>query len=300
MRGRLLHVALVALVACDGASNDPGYGAILQIPGAQFRPGRFPRPNGGPATLTATTAHASVTIGRVDESLQGVLEGGAQAAIVGIDGADGTWIVPAGPPGVDLPGSATLSTLFGLGRDTAPGPLTIDVAAVDAAGQIGAPATADIVAEPALPPDGDLVIELVWDSTADLDLHVVDPLGGEAYSRHPNTWQAPPPGEPIDPDAWKTGGILDHDGNASCHRDGEPREDVVWRIADGAIVAAGEYVVRVDTRSLCSDSTAVWSVAAYTTGRALIAAAHGVSIADDVLQPHDLGAGVTALRFTLP
>ncbi|MDB4956583.1 MAG: hypothetical protein JWO36_4152, partial [Myxococcales bacterium] len=206
-------VVMLAVCACDAASPDPGLGAALQIPGAQFRPGPFPKPSGGPAALSAVTTHQTVVIGREHERLHGILGSRATAAIVGIDGADGTWIVPAGPPDIDTPGSPTVSFGFGIARDSAPGPFTIAIAAVDLEGDVGAPVMVDLMALPELAPDGDLVFALTWDSTADLDLHVVDPLGHEAWSGDPNTWQPPPPGQPADPDAWRTGGILDHDGN---------------------------------------------------------------------------------------
>ena len=51
-----------------------------------------------------------------------------------------------------------------------------------------------VVAIDAPPPDGELVVGLHWDGAADLDLHVVDPDGDEAWSGDPNTWQRPPPG----------------------------------------------------------------------------------------------------------
>ncbi|MDB4955326.1 MAG: hypothetical protein JWO36_2895, partial [Myxococcales bacterium] len=132
-----------------------------------------------------------------------------------------------------------------------------------------------------------------------------DPLGHEAWSGDPNTWQPPPPGQPADPDAWRTGGILDHDGNRDCHRDGAPSEHVIWKTRIGTngpvapIIPAGQYTVRVDTRSMCSDASAGWYVAAYTNGT-LLEAVRGVSTPDDVQQPHGANAGVTALRVTLP
>ena len=78
----LLLLALVT--ACDAASPDPGYGTLLQIPGAQFRPGPFPAATGGPEALSVTTTHAMVPIGHVGEKLKGTLAGAAHAAIVGL------------------------------------------------------------------------------------------------------------------------------------------------------------------------------------------------------------------------
>src|SRR6185503_20685809 len=95
----------------------------------------------------------------------------------------------------------------------------------------------------------------------------------------PNSWQPPPPGEPVDPDAWMSGGVLDHDGNAGCHRDGAPSEHVVWKTRMGPmgpvapIVPPGAYSVRVDARSLCGAPDATWEVAVYRTNGELVGAA---------------------------
>jgi hypothetical protein len=303
------RLALVVLACgCDAASPDPGYGALLQIPGAQFRPGAFPAATGGPAALSVITTHAAVVIGNLHEKLHGVLPGTARAAIVGVTGEDGAWIVPAGPPDVDTTGDATVTATFGLARDAMPGPFELEVAATDATGAIGDAARVSLMAEPATPPDGALVIGVVWDSPADLDLHVVDPLGNEAWSGDPNTWK-PPKDEPADPNAWLTGGILDHDGNAACHRDGAPSEHVIWKTRTGSngpvdpIIPPGDYTVRVDTVSMCGSPIANWAIAAYRDG-ALVGASAGISTADDVIAlPPDqtrAGAGVTALHVTLP
>jgi hypothetical protein len=303
-----MRALLVLLAACGGITNEPGYGSALAIPGAQFRPGAFPAATGGPATQSLVTAHATIAIGHVHERLHAILDGTATAAIVGIAGADGAWIVTAGPPDVDTPGAATATAMFGLDPATEPGPFTLELAATDADGRIGEPAETALVADAAPPPDGDLVVGLVWDSTADLDLHVVDPTGAEAWSGDPNTWKAPPPGMPADPNAYLSGGWLDRDANASCHLDGAPAEHVIWKTRTGVdglgnpvpiapVIPSGTYIVRVDTRAMCRDASASWYVEVYAAG-ALVAAARGVSVPEDVLTgDHRAGAGVTALTF---
>jgi hypothetical protein len=299
-----MRAAIVLVCACTAASPDPGYDAFVQIPGAQFRPGPFPAATGGPTALSVVTTHPSVVIGRVHEKVHGILGTGARAAIVGAHGTDGSWIVPAGPPDIDTPGFPTITSLFGLARDATPGPFALEVAATDPDGNIGEATELVLVADAEPVPDGELVVALSWDGAADLDLHVIDPTGSEVWSGSPNTWKPPPPGEPIDPDAFLTGGILDHDGNADCHRDGAPSEHVIWKqrmdsmqkVID-PIIPGGDYIVRVDTRSLCGDAGADWYVAAYRSGE-LLGAARGISTLDDVQLPsHGAGAGVTALTF---
>jgi hypothetical protein len=290
---RVVSVALLA--GCNAASPDPGLGALVQVEGAQFRAGPFPADDGGPVALAVTSRHSEITIGELGEPLRGVLESEARGAVIGIDGAEGAWIVPAGVPDLDTPGLATVKATFGVADEFPPGPFTLLVAASDEHGRFGANAATMIVANDAPPPMGELVIGLYWDSAADLDLHVVDALGGEAWSDDPNTWQPPPPGEPVDPTAYLTGGILDHDGNKECRREGRPNEHVIWSMPP----PSGEYLVRVDARSMCGDASAGWYVAAYRSGE-LIGAARGVATDNDVLAQHGQGAGVLALRFSLP
>jgi len=297
---------LVVLAGCaDVASSDPGRGAALYVQGAQFRPGGFPAATGGPATLSVQSLFPTMVIGQDRQVVTAAMEPAAHAAIVGLAGEPGAWILPAGPPDVDTPGQATLHATVGVDR-VVPGMVTFQVAAVDADGRIGPASTLDVVATAAPVPDGDLVISLSWLGAADLDLHVVDPLGGEAWSGSPNTWQKPPPGTPIDPTAFLTGGILDQDGNASCVRDGEPHEDVVWKTRTSSsgmmiapVIPSGVYTVRVDARSMCGDASAAWVVTVISHGERL-AEAHGIATPYDVTyEPHGAGAGITALRLTL-
>ena len=285
---------LVLVTACDAASSDPGLDAVLEIPGAQYRPGAFPAEDGGPAAIALSTRHPNVVIERVGEKAIGTLEPSARAAVFGIAGYDGAWIVTAGPPDASAPGLPIATALIGVRAGIEPGPFTLQVAAADRDGHFGARAETMLIADEAEPPTGELVIQLVWDGAADLDLHVVDALGGEAWSDKPNTMEPPVPGVPVDPLEFSKHGILDHDGNKTCRRDGRPNESVIWTQAP----PAGEYVVRVDTRAMCGAPGAAWYVAAYRNGD-LVGAARGVTASDDTLLPHGAGAGVLALRFSL-
>jgi hypothetical protein len=297
----------IALAGCwPTASSDPGIGDALFVDGAQFRPGDFPAPNGGPAILRVSTAHTSVIVGQNREPLHGTLDPAAQAAIVGIAGVPGAWIATAGPPDFDTPGDASLHATFGVTDALGLGPFTLEIAAVDAAGRIGDAQMIDLTADEAPPPMGDLVVMLEWTGAADLDLHVVDPMGDEAWVGHPNTWQVPQPGSPgVDPCAWATGGILDHDANANCTRAANPREDVIWTTRScnnmpvTPVIPAGTYTVRVDALSLCGDASEPWAVSVYHEGQ-LIGGARGIATPDDVsYEPHGNLAGITALQFTL-
>jgi hypothetical protein len=284
---------LAALAGCDAASPELGLDALFQVAGAQYRPGPFPAASGGPMTLAVSTQRNILAIGELDQPLRGTMEPGTRGAIIGVEGIDGAWIIPASFPDVEAPGFPTAKATVGVADDFPPGPFELLLAATDADGRIGVAAAQTTMAEPSPPPEGELVIGLDWEGRADLDLHVVDALGGEAWSDDPNTWVPPPPGEPVDPFAFMTGGILDHDGNKDCRQDGDPNEHVIWQMPP----PDGDYVVRVDVRSLCGDAIAGWYVAAYRSGT-LVTAARGVSTPDEVQLPHGMGAGALALRFT--
>ena len=83
---------------------------------------------------------------------------------------------------------------------------------------------------------GDVQVNITWDSKADVDLHVIDPSGAEIY------WAGK---------TSPTGGQLDLDSNAGCGTDGPRAENIFW--ASGLIAPRGEYVVRVDYWSNCSE-----------------------------------------------
>lgn len=285
---------VVALVGCTAASSDPGLDALLQVQNAQFRPGPFPAEAGGPMAYGLTTQHNAIVIGETGESLRGVLDSTARGAVIGIDGIDGTWLIAAGPADLDTPGNATAKATFGVGDEFPSGPFTLRIAGSDDAGRFGPSATTTLLAKEAVEPQGELVFGLHWDSSADLDIHVVDPMGGEAWSDDPNTWVPPPPGEPVDPTAFMMGGILDHDGNKKCNRDARPNEHVVWTMPP----PAGEYIVRVDARSMCGDASAGWRVEVYRNG-VLLGEARGVAVPEDAQQQHGAGAGVLALRLAI-
>ncbi|MFT3692871.1 MAG: hypothetical protein QM831_07005 [Kofleriaceae bacterium] len=294
-----MKALLVMLAACGGATSDPGYGTPLEVSRAQFRPGAFPDPSGGPDTHMFVPSHATVTIGTFRETLHGVLAESATSAIIGLAGEDGAWIVVAGPPSFETPDQPSIDATFGLGDSVTPGPQTLLMAGVDGDGRIGTSMSYDIVADIDPAPAGDLVVHLVWDSAADLDLHVVDPNGNEAWSAKPSTAPQAKPGEPQDPFAVDESGSLDHDGNAECHRDGSPNEAIIWttREMHAPVIPAGTYTVRVDTREMCGDASAAWYVEVLSEG-SLIGSARGVSVPDDVRGTHSYGAGVTALTFT--
>src|SRR5262249_44206493 len=222
-----------------------------------------PRAEDGPKVISVDLSSNAVRAGEVDHPLKGALDPDASAAAIGLAGDLGYWIVPAGLPNVEAPSFPTFSVGLSFSADIKPGARDLLVRAVDARDRFG-PASVQSISVSAAPiPEGALVISLRWDTEADLDLHVVDPSGVEIWKRNINSYEPPPPGAPADPMAWESGGMLDFDSNAACVIDGRREENVIWKNAP----PKGQYLVRVDTYSLCAASYADWVVEARLEGR---------------------------------
>ncbi len=280
------------VAACSGTTADQGLDCDMQIAGAQFFRGAMPAEAGGPKVASVALVTATARAGQVGKTATGALEPPATAAALMLDGDRGYWLLPAGVPDVQSPTFPSFKASLSFARTLAGGPRELVVRAIDGAGRPGpaSPQTLTIAADG--PPAGKLVFSLTWDTESDLDLHVVDPTGAEVYKGNINSWSPPPPGQAPDPNAWKTGGILDFDSNASCVVDGLRREDVVY----ATTAPSGHYVVRVDTFSLCSEVSAHWTVEALADG-VVVGKATGSSFETDTQMPHDRGAGVLALEI---
>ena len=139
------------------------------------------------------------------------------------------------------------------------------------------------------------MITLRWDTTSDLDFHVVDSSGVEIWARKPNAYRPPPPPAMADPDGPKNAAQLDFDSNAGCVIDGRNQEDVIFPLEP----APGRYTVRIDAFSLCGQSYANWRVEAITTV-SRFGVAVGIASDADTRGTHDQGAGLTALQLDVP
>lgn len=98
---------------------------------------------------------------------------------------------------------------------------------------------------------GDVQVTLRWDSSADLDLHVMDPRGEEIYFRH---------------DASQSGGRLDVDANADCGTQSyNPVENIYWPTGGAP---SGTYSVSVVDYSDCDETgTSSYEVVVKLDGR---------------------------------
>jgi hypothetical protein len=298
VRARLAFVSLLcwALWACaETASPDPGTRALLRVAEGQFIPGKLPSESGGPELLATRLAHDRIVPAAQGESFAGTLGEHATAVVLGLDGDVGHWVVTAGPAALTEPDFPTFSATLSFARSLRTRALTLRVAAVDARGRIG-PFSSELltVSEDAV--DSPLVVRLRWDNGADLDLHLLLPNGEEIFAGNINAQVAAAPGQPAsDPNAFRDAGVLNFDANANCVIGGRSEERITFPSAP----AAGEYVVRVATASLCGESVAHFHVEALLDS-VQVGAAEGTCLAQDTRGGRGRGAGLYAFSFRVP
>ena len=288
--------AAATLMGCSsGASDDPALNARMRIIGGQFVAGPMPAPQGGPEVASVDLLTNTIWPGYSNKPIKGALGTSATAATLALSGDEGYWIVPAGVPDVSAPTLPTFRATAAFSTTLEPGAYSLEVHAVDDAGHFGPPKVQTLTAlsgPPSRTVQGALVIALTWDTEADVDLHVVDPLGNEIYHGAPSSQDAFAPNSSASTVSY---GILDVDSNADCVIDGFRQEDVAWANAP----PSGHYLVRVDTPSLCGQTSAHWTVRVTLYGTTL-AEVTGTAFDSDTWGPHDRGAGVLAVGFDVP
>ena len=295
MRSRVcapLLLMLCVLASCESASPESPLSAWLRVAGAQLVPGSPPDDQGGPAVQSIMILQSQVWPGQQDKPMAGTLQQGASAVSLFLDGDSGHYIVPAGAPDLTAPELPTFDARLAFSPWLPLGPYTLRLQATDEAGHYGPPSTQSLLAEDEPPPEGVLVISLRWERAADLDLHVTDPSGQEIWARRKSGPASPAPGRP--PPGSETG-YLDIDSNSLCVIDGRQQENVVYR----KLAASGRYQIRVDTFSLCGQSTAYWQVAVWSLGHK-VAIASGQSLPAMTRGEHGQGAGILALDLEIP
>lgn len=290
-----LALALGALACGGGLQRNSGLDALLQVSGAQFFPGAFPKDGGGPQVGSLRSLTQDLRVGQTNRPLSGSVGADSASVALGLAGDSGWWLVPAGGADPILADQLSFDVTLGFSRFITAGSHDVLVAAANAAGHFG-PARAinfnflDLDA----PPDAELRVALTWDVDADLDLHVVEPDGKEVWARKISTYEPPVVG-PVDQQAAEAAGHLDFDSNAMCHLDGRRAENVLY----GHGAPSGRYLVRVDTFSLCGEAAARWRVEVTYRG-AVLATQTGTSLPESTRFPHERGAGVLAVDFTVP
>ena len=279
----------------------------MRASNAQFVPGELDGTTPGAAEPSVDSISAKATQvspGSQGHALSGSVNGAGTAVLVGLQGDVGHWLIPLGIPDLDRQGNFTFSTSISFSPDLPLGVRNLVLRGVDKDGQVGPPQRLALTIATSAPM-GALVIQLVWDTDADLDLHVRVPNPADP-TQPIDVWdKAPlalPPVKSSDPPYTTAqvmaAGKLLFDSNANCVIDGQNHEEVVFPMT----YPAGPYEVRVDTFSLCGQATARWRVSAFTNLGTMttLAEASGQSIDRDTVVTHDATAGILAFTFTPP
>jgi len=232
VRSVALIVALVLPVAACDQTTTIRHGAagaylaqvsVNGVNGTIFE-GTPPAPGGGPSVTTPANADL-ITGGSVQ--LQITATAPFTMVAVSVPGAEGYHFV-------ELTSPVTAATLVVTVAAILPA-LAFEFD-VSVAGPDGVWGPASVTAVKAMQViGGDIQVSVTWNTTADVDLHVVAPNGEEIYY-----------GSPVS----SNGGTLDLDANAACTTSSIYQENIGWRSGSAA---SGEYIVRVDYWDSCGE-----------------------------------------------
>jgi len=254
--------------------------------------GALPADAGGPRITLADFRRATVFAGEAGLRISGRAESAAFALNLALEGERGYWIVPTGVEDPSVPGELSWSAELDFGRALSPARRRLLIQAADARGRAG-PVRRVNFEVAAAGAEGELVVELVWDAQADVDLIVTDPEGSTIS---PRNIDSQPGAQDPEPDASASGGRMDVDSNANCLIDGRRREAVVWAREP----PAGRYTVRVDLAAPCDQSRVSYRLSVKHLGRQ-IATAAGALYPIDARQTHaGGGVGLIVASFELP
>ena len=175
MRRLALCLLLGGGAGCAGASANPGLTAYLRLSGAQYVPGALAPQSDATAPLVTSVnlLTTKVAPGLQNLPLSGDVHEGS-SVLVGLAGDTGHWIVPATVADFQMPGDFLFQTKMSLSPEVPAGIQTLLLRGVDAQGTVGPAQQVALDVSP-VAPAGALVISLVWDTEADLDLHVLAP-----------------------------------------------------------------------------------------------------------------------------
>ena len=293
----LLLTLCLAVAACGGTASDTGLGAAVRVASGQFYRGAIDKLAGAvaPTVVDVLNSQNVITPGLQNKQISGRLDFGSTAVALGFADDIGYWILPAGVPDADSPTQPTFHASLSFSSTLPQRSYDLIVRAVSPPDNIGPASHVSLDVEQSVPPTGTLVVSLWWDTEADLDLHVVDANGVEIWAGNINSFDRYGTDSTTDAGAWNEGGILDFDSNAGCVIDGRCNENVVW----SASPPPGDYVVRVDTFSLCGNSAARWTVEALLNGT-LIGRSEGEAAPSSQRFSKGSGGGLTALSFAVP
>lgn len=264
----LLCGSLTLLAGCDeGESATRGITEPIQVRYpregdraqvlAQFFPGALPEgTTKGPELRPPQTQNNTLFAGQSNKKITGdVAKGTNGIALRLADLGSGYWLIPASAPdpAPQIPGDLTWEADCDFSAGIPLGTHDLELSAVDVNGVWGPKKTQTLTVDSAVP-RGKLVISLVWDSTADLDLHVILPDGRNVGPKNPVT-MLPDGGSGTnnDPYNFPPGtGLFDRDSNSRCVPDNLREEDLVFSEAP----PPGPYFLYVDMFSSCSAPSA--------------------------------------------
>jgi hypothetical protein len=236
-RTLVLAPILLALAACGGDSTGPGPGdvrdfivALATSTGieATFQAGDPPA-GGGPVITVTTGTSALITGGSAIRSVSSATS--FTTIIVAVDGFDGYWQLT-------LPVAVTTAELVMTLAQVVPLANFILEYGAGSGGGFG------FITENVgilVVGTGDVQVSVTWDTSADVDLHVVDPFLEEIYYGDTSS---------------SSGGSLDLDSNAACTGDNVRNENITWPGAP----PNGTYTVRVNYWSECGAAATNWVV----------------------------------------
>lgn len=237
--------AIVTATGCgNGVNANDGGSEPLQVLGGQFYEGSLPVGDKGPAIIAPLAQNNTLFAGQSNKVFTGNAEQGATALAVRVEGhGTGYWTFPVGLADPQTKGELTWSANCDFSSSLSAGTYDLAFSATNAKGEYGPEATLPLTVVSVVPL-GQVVFSLTWDSSADLDLHVISPDGSELNPKHPITVAALDGGaDSILPEV----GVLNRDSNASCAQDGFREEDLVF----AGTPAPGDYVFNVDMFASC-------------------------------------------------
>ncbi len=234
----LIAVLTIPLVSCEASTLIIGaevssYIARVSVNNivAELVQSSPPIPSTGPTVSVPANAE-TITGGSYQEDFVG--SGDFQSVAIFVDGVDGYYL-------------ATLPAATSFGRSlitigSLPPDLDFNLGYM-VAGADGVWGGASFTAVHAIQvAGGDIQVSVTWNTDADVDLHVVDPLGQEVYYGNRMTAQ---------------GGELDIDANAACSTSTLFQENIGWQ---PGTAPSGEYIVRLDYWSACSAASTDYTV----------------------------------------
>jgi hypothetical protein len=282
---RALFLLPLALASCGSRAGTLGLDEPIRVSGAQFVEGELPAAGDGPKVVTVESANNKIPQGFLGKAYAGNVGKGAWSIAFKLAGqGSGYWLVPVGfPDPISDVGELRWDAKLDLAPDAPLGKQTVQIEAFDESGRPGPRYEQDLEILSSVPA-GRVVVMLKWDSAADLDLVVISPSGKVSDPKHPTTSVAP---------GGNADGVLDHDSNASCVRDGYQEEAMVFQQPP----PAGTYEAYVRMFAGCGAPAANFTASLYVDGELKL------SQSGRLLEQYDVANGGTnpplrALRFT--